>query len=177
VRRPVGRSIHHRLAHRGRRFAARRASVIALAAVVGPGVLAGLSDDDPAGITTYSVLGADYGYRLLWVLALSTAALIVFHEIGVRTGVVTGKGLTRLVRERYGPRATTVALGALVVANLGTLCAEFAGVAAGAELLGDVRAVRNRPPTRSPRASTSPATSMTPSARRPSSTRPFSTAR
>ena len=51
------------------------------------GLLAGLSDDDPAGITTYSIMGADYGYRLLWVLALSTIALIVFHEVAVRTGV------------------------------------------------------------------------------------------
>jgi NRAMP (natural resistance-associated macrophage protein)-like metal ion transporter len=106
--------------------------------VVGPGVLAGLSDDDPAGITTYSILGADYGYRLLWVLALSTAALIVFHELGARMGIVTGKGLLALVRERLGPRGATVALVALVVANLGTLAAEFAGVAAGFELLGGV---------------------------------------
>ena len=74
-------------------------------AVLGPGLLAGLSDDDPAGITTYSILGADYGYRLLWVLALSTVALIVFHELAARTGVVTGKGLMRLVRERYGAGA------------------------------------------------------------------------
>ena len=49
--------------------------------MVGPGILAGLSDDDPAGITTYSILGADYGYELLWVLALSTGALIIFHEL------------------------------------------------------------------------------------------------
>jgi Mn2+/Fe2+ NRAMP family transporter len=48
--------------------------------------------DDPAGITTYSILGADYGYRLLWVLAVSSLALIVFHELGARTGVVTGRG-------------------------------------------------------------------------------------
>jgi NRAMP (natural resistance-associated macrophage protein)-like metal ion transporter len=112
--------------------------VAALLAVVGPGMLAGLSDDDPAGITTYSILGAKYGYRLLWVLAVSTAALIVFHELGVRMGVVTGKGLLALVRERYGGRAATIALAALVVANLGTLCAEFAGVAAALELLGGV---------------------------------------
>jgi len=51
--------------------------MVAFAAVVGPGVLAGLSDDDPAGITTYSILGADFGYRLLWVLLLSTVALVV----------------------------------------------------------------------------------------------------
>jgi Mn2+/Fe2+ NRAMP family transporter len=109
--------------------------------VVGPGVLAGLSDDDPAGITTYSVLGADYGYRLLWVLAVSTAALIVFHEVAVRMGIVTGKGLMALVRERYGPRTAMLALSALVVANVGTLCAEFAGVAAAAELGGVSRYV------------------------------------
>jgi Mn2+/Fe2+ NRAMP family transporter len=124
--------------HPHRRLAAmrgRRAGLLALLAVVGPGLLAGLSDDDPAGITTYSILGADFGYRLLWVLALSTAALIVFHELAVRTGVVTGKGLMRLVHEHYGRRATTLALGALVLANVGTICAEFAGVAAGMEVL------------------------------------------
>jgi Mn2+/Fe2+ NRAMP family transporter len=92
---------------------------MALFAVLGPGLLAGLSDDDPAGITTYSILGADFGYRLLWVLSLSTAALIVFHNVAVRTGVVTGKGLMRLVRERYGRRWTQVALTALVVAMSG----------------------------------------------------------
>jgi len=111
---------------------------VALLAVVGPGMLAGLSDDDPAGITTYSILGADYGYRLLWVLAVSTAALIVFHELGARMGIVTGKGLLALVRERYGRRGAGVGLSALAVANLGTLCAEFAGVAAGMELLAGV---------------------------------------
>jgi Mn2+/Fe2+ NRAMP family transporter len=109
--------------------------VVALLAVLGPGLLAGLSDDDPAGITTYSILGADYGYRLLWVLTLSTAALIVFHNLAVRTGVITGKGLMRLVRERYGRRPTQVALTALVVANVGTIAAEFAGVAAGMQVL------------------------------------------
>jgi Mn2+/Fe2+ NRAMP family transporter len=107
-----------------------------LVGVAGPGLLAGLSDDDPAGITTYSVLGADYGYTLLWVLALSTVALIVFHDLAARTGAVTGKGLMRLVRERYGLRATHWALAALVVANVGTICAEFAGVAAGMQVLG-----------------------------------------
>ena len=104
--------------------------------MLGPGLLAGLSDDDPAGITTYSILGARYGYQLLWVLAVSTLALIVFHELAARMGVVTGKGLMTLVRERRGPRAAGLVLTALVVANLGTTCAEFAGVAAGMELAG-----------------------------------------
>jgi Mn2+/Fe2+ NRAMP family transporter len=107
----------------------------ALLAVVGPGILAGLSDDDPAGITTYSILGAKYGYELLWVLAVSTAALIVFHLLGARMGVVTKKGLLTLIRTNRGQRSARVVLTALIVANVGTMCAEFAGVAAGFELL------------------------------------------
>ncbi len=114
----------------------RSGGLAALLAVLGPGLLAGLSDDDPAGIATYSILGAKYGYELLWVLALSTAALIVFHELGVRLGIVTGKGLLTLVRERFGPRAADCVLAALIIANTGTLCAEFAGIAAGADLVG-----------------------------------------
>ncbi|AFM15993.1 Mn2+/Fe2_ transporter, NRAMP family [Mycolicibacterium chubuense NBB4] len=105
-------------------------------AVVGPGLLAGLSDDDPAGITTYSVLGADHGYRLLWVLLLSTVALVMFHGLAARMGVVTGQGLIGLVRQRYGVRLGGAVLVALVAANIGTTCAEFAGIAAGFELFG-----------------------------------------
>jgi Mn2+/Fe2+ NRAMP family transporter len=134
---PAGRHFHWHLV-RNRRRLIRRGSLAALLAVVGPGVLAGLSDDDPAGITTYSILGAKYGYQLLWVLAISTAALIVFHELGARMGIVTGKGLLALVRERLGQRGAMLALSALVVANLGTLSAEFAGIAAGFDLLGGV---------------------------------------
>ena len=104
--------------------------------MVGPGLLAGLSDDDPAGITTYSILGADYGYQLLWVLVLATLALILFHELGARMGIATGQGLIGLVRERYGVRWGVIALGALLVANAGTMCAEFAGVAAALGLAG-----------------------------------------
>ena len=126
----------------GHRRRPRRALCLATAvAVLGPGLLAGLSDDDPAGITTYSVLGAEYGYRLLWVLLLSTLALMLFHDLGARMGVVTGQGLIGLVRHRYGVRVATVTLAALVVANIGTAAAEFAGIAAGAELLGLSRSV------------------------------------
>lgn len=119
----------------------RRSALVAFAAVVGPGVLAGLSDDDAPGITTYSIIGADYGYTLLWVLLLSTAALIVFHELGVRTGMATGQGLAGLVRQRFGVRWAGLALVALVVANLGTTCAEFAGIAASLGLAGVGRLV------------------------------------
>jgi len=113
-----------------------RTRVAALLAVVGPGLLAGLSDDDPAGITTYSVLGADHGYQLLWVLLLSTIALVVFHTLAARMGVITGQGLIGLVRQRYGVGIGGAVLAALVVANIGTTCAVFAGIAAGFELFG-----------------------------------------
>ena len=109
--------------------------------MLGPGLLAGLSDDDPAGITTYSIAGARYGYTLLWVLLLSTGALIVFHELGARLGLATGKGLVALVRTEYGSRASVVVVATLVVANVGTTCAEFAGVAAGMGLAGVTRYV------------------------------------
>ena len=108
----------------------------ALLVVLGPGLLAGLSDDDPAGITTYSIAGARYGYTLLWVLLLSVGALVVYHELGARLGLVTGQGLVSLVRSSYGARPAAAAVATLVVANLGTTCAEFAGVAAGLELAG-----------------------------------------
>jgi Mn2+/Fe2+ NRAMP family transporter len=119
----------------------RRSGIAALVVVIGPGLLAGLSDDDPAGITTYSILGAEHGYALLWVLALSTVALILFHELGARLGIVTGQGLVGLIRDRYGVRRAAAALLALVVANVGTTCAEFAGVAAALELAGVSRYV------------------------------------
>jgi Mn2+/Fe2+ NRAMP family transporter len=132
-----GRHLHARLLRRrpallGAGFAG------ALLAVLGPGILAGLSDDDPAGITTYSILGAKYGYELLWVLAVSTAALIVFHLLGARMGVVTRQGLIALVRRHRGPRDTRIVVGALVIANVGTMCAELAGIAASLELLAGV---------------------------------------
>jgi NRAMP (natural resistance-associated macrophage protein)-like metal ion transporter len=117
----------------------RGSAPLALLAVVGPGLLAGLSDDDPAGVTTYSILGADYGYHLLWVLLLSTAALVLFHELGARMGIVTGQGLAGLMRQRYGVRVAAWGLLALVVANVGTMCAELAGVAAALELGGVTR--------------------------------------
>jgi NRAMP (natural resistance-associated macrophage protein)-like metal ion transporter len=121
--------------------AAWRVRILTLVSVLGPGLLAGLSDDDPAGITTYSVLGAQYGYQLLWVLLLSTVALVVFHSLGARMGVVTRQGLIGLIRQRYGVRSALLAIAVLVLANIGTTCAEFAGIAAGFELFGVSRYV------------------------------------
>ena len=125
----------------GRLWTRERGLVLALMAVVGPGVLAGLSDDDPAGITTYSILGADFGYRLLWTLSISTAALVLFHSLAVRLGIATGKGLVSVVRMRYGSKAGFSSAGFLIVANLGTTAAEMAGIAAGLEIGGVSRYV------------------------------------
>ena len=110
--------------------------IAAFLAVMGPGLIAGLSDNDPAGITTYSVLGADYGYQLLWVLVASMLALIVLHDLGARIGVVTRQGMIGLIRQKYGARSGTLSAGALILANIGTMTAEFAGIAAAGQLFG-----------------------------------------
>jgi Mn2+/Fe2+ NRAMP family transporter len=127
------------LPHRTATWVRRHPSVFAFGAVCGPGLLAGLSDDDPAGITTYSILGADFGYRLLWVLLLSTVTLVIFHELGARLGVVTGRGLTGLIRAQHGRRPAVTAAAVLVAANIGTTAAEFAGIAASLDLAGVTR--------------------------------------
>ena len=85
----------------------RKIRLAALLSVMGPGIIAGLSDDDPAGITTYSQLGAKFGYQMLWVLVLATLALVIFQDLGARIGVVTRQGLIGLVRQKYGARSGT----------------------------------------------------------------------
>ena len=114
----------------------RKIRLAALLSVMGPGVIAGLSDDDPAGITTYSQLGAKFAYQMLWVLVISTIALILFQDLGARIGVVTRQGLIGLVRQKYGARSGTLSALALLLANFGTLTAEFAGIAAAGQLFG-----------------------------------------
>ena len=114
----------------------RKIRLAAFLAVMGPGVIAGLADDDPAGITTYSQLGTQYGYRMLWTLVIATAALIIFQDLGSRIGVVTRQGLIGLVRQKYGARAGSFSAVSLILANLGTMTAEFAGVAAAGQLFG-----------------------------------------
>jgi len=130
---------HH---HRGTAFRFARArgrgtsTLVAFLAVLGPGLLAGLSDDDPAGITTYSVLGADFGYRLLWIIPASTILLIQFHLMAVRIGAATGKGFVGVIRERWGRGAGYAAVLGLLLANFGTICAEYAGISAAGGLIG-----------------------------------------
>ncbi len=127
------RGIARRFVNYRRRGHARLA---ALLAVVGPGVLAGLSDDDPAGVTTYSILGTDFGYQLLWAIPISTALLVLFHLLAIRLAIRSGKGFVALVRARYGHTAAKMAGAVFVLANFGTICAEFAGIGAVAQLAG-----------------------------------------
>jgi len=108
----------------------------AFLAVLGPGLLAGLSDDDPAGITTYSVLGTDHGYRLLWIIPASTVLLILFHLLAVRVGAATGKGFVGVIRSRWGHGFGYAAVVGLLFANFGTICAEYAGISAAGSLIG-----------------------------------------
>src|SRR5512137_2576488 len=90
-----------------------RTRLALLLAVVGPGIITANVDNDAGGITTYSVAGAHYGYALLWMMPLVAVALIIVQEMSARLGVVTGKGLSDLIRESFGVRATAVLLGLL----------------------------------------------------------------
>jgi len=104
--------------------------------VMGPGIITANIDNDAGGITTYSLAGAQYGYSLIWSLIPTTLSLIVIQEMCSRMGVVTGKGLAELIRERFGVRVTLAVMICLVVANLANTAAEFAGVAASLEIFG-----------------------------------------
>jgi Mn2+/Fe2+ NRAMP family transporter len=113
-----------------------RTRLALLLAVVGPGIITANVDNDAGGITTYSVSGARYGYALLWMMPLVLIALIIVQEMSARLGVVTGKGLADLIRERMGVRVTAIILVLLLFVNLANTVSEFAGVAASMEIFG-----------------------------------------
>jgi len=113
---------------------ARWRGIVLFLAVLGPGLITASVDNDAGGITTYSVAGSHYGYGLLWTLLPITVALIVVQEMCARMGVVTGKGLSDLIRENFGVKVTFWVSLALIVANLGNVIAEFAGVAASLQI-------------------------------------------
>ncbi|MDO8672870.1 MAG: Nramp family divalent metal transporter [Dehalococcoidia bacterium] len=119
-----------------RRISATRRGVMLYFAILGPGLIAAIAGNDAGGIAVYSHVGAVFGYQLLWVLAIIAVSLIVIQLMSARMGAVTGKGLADLIREEFGIRWTAIAMLALLVANGGTTIAEFAGIAASAELLG-----------------------------------------
>jgi Mn2+/Fe2+ NRAMP family transporter len=114
---------------------AKWARLAILAAVVGPGIITANVDNDAGGITTYSLAGTIYGYRLLWTVIPVALALYVVQEMSSRLGVVTGKGLADLIREQFGVRATFYLMCALLVTNLGNTMAEFAGLAEALEIV------------------------------------------
>lgn len=102
--------------------------------VIGPGIIAANADNDAGGISTYSLVGAQFGTQMLWVLFLITFSLAVTQEMGVRIGLVTRQGLGGVIRENFGLKWTAFAMITMLVANLGTITAEFAGIAASFEI-------------------------------------------
>ncbi len=118
-----------------RRTVARRPRLLAYLAIVGPGVITAAAGNDAGGIATFASVGADYGYRLLWLLIPLTISLGIVQEMCARMGAVTGKGLSDLIREKFGVRWTAFVMLALLVANGGVTISEFVGIAAALELL------------------------------------------
>jgi Mn2+/Fe2+ NRAMP family transporter len=105
--------------------------LIAFLAVLGPGFITANVDNDPGGILTYSQAGAKFGYELLWTLIPTTIALIVIQEMAARMGAITGKGLSDLIREEFGLRATFFTMLVLGIADFFNIVSEFAGLASG----------------------------------------------
>jgi Mn2+/Fe2+ NRAMP family transporter len=103
---------------------------------MGPGIITANIDNDASGITTYSVAGARFGYGLLWTLIPTTVALVVIQEMIARMGIITGKGLSDLIREKYGIKTAFYMMLGLLIANFGNTVANLAGWAASMEILG-----------------------------------------
>ena len=140
--RNVGRRILRRSAQgvsTVRRTVARRPRFFTYLAIIGPGVITAAAGNDAGGIATFASVGADYGYRLLWILIPLTFALGIVQEMCARMGAITGKGLSDLIRERFGVRWTALVMLALLIANGGVTVSEFVGIAAALELLGVAR--------------------------------------
>jgi NRAMP (natural resistance-associated macrophage protein)-like metal ion transporter len=108
--------------------------ILLFLAVLGPGFITANVDNDSGGILTYSQAGAKFGYTLLWTIIPITLALIVVQEMCARMGVVTGKGLSDLIREEFGLRMTFVMMILLVIVNYGNVVSEFCGIAGSMEL-------------------------------------------
>ncbi|HBU07146.1 MAG TPA: Mn transporter [Candidatus Magasanikbacteria bacterium] len=110
------------------------AKVLFFLSVIGPGIIAANADNDAGGISTYSIVGAHFGLKMLWVLFLITFSLAITQEMGVRIGLVTRQGLGGIIREKFGVKWTLFAMVTMLIANLGTITAEFAGIASSFEI-------------------------------------------
>lgn len=110
--------------------------LLILLSIVGPGLITANIDNDAGGIATYSLAGAHTGYRLLWILFPVTIALIMFQEMSARMGITSRKGLADLIREKFGLKITFYTFIFLIIADLGNIMAEFAGIASAGEIFG-----------------------------------------
>ncbi len=133
--RRIGRALD-RARRRLRRRALRRPAWLVYLGILGPGLIAANAGNDAGAVATWSTAGADFGFDILWVLIPISLSLAVVQEMAARLGAITGKGLTDLIRERFGIRWTAFAMLTLLVANAGTTISEFAGIAAALELFG-----------------------------------------
>ncbi|MDR3725253.1 MAG: Nramp family divalent metal transporter [Terracidiphilus sp.] len=111
-----------------------RIRILLFLAVLGPGFITANVDNDSGGILTYSQAGAQYGYTLLWTMLPITIALIVVQEMCARMGVITGKGLSDLIREEFGLRLTFVLMLLLLIVNFSNVVTEFIGIAGSMSL-------------------------------------------
>jgi NRAMP (natural resistance-associated macrophage protein)-like metal ion transporter len=137
----AGRRLLRRGARGVRRTLSGRKGLLAYLAILGPGMIAASAGNDAGGIATYASVGADHGYRLLWVLIPITISLGIVQEMCARMGAVTGKGLADLIRERFGVRWMALVMLALLIANGGVTISEFLGIAAASELFNIPRYV------------------------------------
>jgi len=111
-------------------------NILLFLAILGPGIITGSVDNDAGGITTYSIAGALYGYKLLWTMIPAFIVLFVVQEMNARMGIVTGKGLADLIRENAGVKVTFFIFVGLLVADIGNTTTEFAGVAGSTQIFG-----------------------------------------
>jgi len=118
------------------RFRLALARMLFVLSILGPGFITANVDNDSGGIYTYAAAGSQFGYSLLWTIIPVAVCLTFAQEISARMGVATGKGLSELIREQYGIRATSLLMCGLVVCNMGDVASEFAGVASSMELFG-----------------------------------------
>jgi len=105
-------------------------------AVIGPGIITANVDNDAGGIATYSAAGAHFGLPIMWTIIPIAVILVIIMEMSSRLGIVTGRGLSDLIREHFGLKITFYLMIALILTNIGNVMANFAGIAAGMELFG-----------------------------------------
>ncbi|QCX34729.1 divalent metal cation transporter [Caloramator sp. E03] len=111
-------------------------NILFILSIIGPGLITVNAGNDAGGIATYAAVGAHFGYKMLWGLLLITFSLAVIQEMNARMAIVTGKGLSDLIREQFGVKLAFFAMLTLFIANFGVCVGDFAGIAASMELFG-----------------------------------------